>query len=74
MRHPLSLNNPGNASRLRKGAPWLKTLLVQCAWAAIKKKDSYYKAQLNRLKAQARPQESDLCGGRLDAYGDLPHA
>ena len=29
------------SSRLRKGAPWLKTLLVQCAWAASKKKDSY---------------------------------
>ncbi|UPK31862.1 IS110 family transposase [Bradyrhizobium sp. 186] len=22
------------SSRLRKGAPWLKTMLVQCAWAA----------------------------------------
>jgi transposase len=21
-------------TRLRKGAPWLKTILVQCAWAA----------------------------------------
>jgi len=25
------------SSRLRKGTPWLNTLLVQCAWAAIKK-------------------------------------
>jgi transposase len=40
------------SSRLRKGAPWLKTMLVQCAWAAVKKKDSYYKAQFNRLKAR----------------------
>lgn len=30
------------SSRLRKGAPWLKTMLVQCAWAASRKKDSYY--------------------------------
>jgi len=29
-------------TRLRKGAPWLKTMLVQCAWAAKRKKDSYY--------------------------------
>ena len=40
------------SSRLRKGAPWLKTTLVQCAWAAVKKKDSYYKAQYNRLRAK----------------------
>ena len=29
------------SNRLRKGAPWLKTTLVQCAWAAVRKKDSY---------------------------------
>jgi transposase len=40
------------SSRLRKGAPWLKTVLVQCAWSAVKKKDSYYKAQFNRLRAR----------------------
>jgi transposase len=38
--------------RLRKGSPWLKTLLVQCAWAASRKKDSYYKAQFNRLRGR----------------------
>src|SRR3984893_12600182 len=38
-------------ARLRKGAPWLKTMLVQCAWAAKRKKDSYYKAQFFRLQA-----------------------
>ncbi len=43
------------SSRLRKGAPWLKTLLVQCAWAAIKKKDSYYKAQ---FKARRGPKKA----------------
>jgi transposase len=41
------------ATRLRKGAPWLKTTLVQCAWAATRKKDSYYKAQFNRLRARS---------------------
>ena len=40
------------SSRLRKGAPWLKTMLVQCAWAARRKKDSYYKAQFYRLRAK----------------------
>jgi len=37
------------SSRLRKGAPWLKTTMVQCAWAATRRKDSYYRAQFNRL-------------------------
>jgi transposase len=46
------------SSRLRKGAPWLKTLLVQCAWAATRKKDSYYKAQFNRLKSKHGPKKA----------------
>lgn len=40
------------SSRLRKGAPWLKTTLVQCAWAATRKKNSYYRSQLNRLRGK----------------------
>ena len=40
------------SSRLRKGAPWLKTILVQCAWAATRKKNSYYGAQFKRLRAK----------------------
>ena len=46
------------SSRLRKGAPWLKTLLVQCAWAASRKKDSYYKAQFNRLRGRRGPKKA----------------
>jgi hypothetical protein len=38
------------SNRLRKGAPWLKTMLVQCAWAAVRKKGSYYQAQFRRLR------------------------
>jgi transposase len=40
------------SSRLRQGAPWLKTAMVQAAWSAIKQKDSYYRAQFHRLKAR----------------------
>src|SRR5262245_56814951 len=40
------------SSRLRKGAPWLKTVMVQCAWSATRKKDSYYSAQFNRLRGK----------------------
>jgi transposase len=46
------------SSRLRKGAPNLKTMLVQCAWAASRKKDSYYKAQFNRLRAKRGPKKA----------------
>lgn len=40
------------SSQLRKGAPALKTMLVQCAWAAQRKKNSYYKAQFHRIRAR----------------------
>lgn len=40
------------SNRLRKGAPWLKTALVQSAWAAVRKKDSYLRAQFHRIKAR----------------------
>jgi transposase len=46
------------STRLRKGAPWLKTLLVQCAWAAIRKKNSYLQAQYLRLKSRRGPQKA----------------
>jgi transposase len=46
------------SSRLRKGAPWLKTMLVQCAWAAKRKTDSYYRAQFYRLQSRRGPQKA----------------
>src|SRR5437870_6198878 len=41
------------STRVRKGAPWLKTVLVQAAWAATRVKDSYLRAQFLRLKGNA---------------------
>jgi len=46
------------STRLRKGSPWLKTIMVQCAWAAKRKKDSYYKAQFFRLQSSRGPQKA----------------
>jgi len=46
------------SSRLRKGAPWLKTMLVQCAWAAKRAKHSYYSAQFHRLCGRRGPQKA----------------
>jgi transposase len=40
------------STRIRKGAPWLKTTLVQAAWAAARKNGSYLRAQFLRLKAR----------------------
>ncbi len=40
------------SDRLRKSAPWLKTTLVQCAWAASRKKASYLQAQFHRLRGR----------------------
>jgi transposase len=40
------------STRIRKGACWLKTVLVQAAWAAVRKKNSYYRAQFLRLRAR----------------------
>ena len=39
-------------TRMRKGAAWLKTTLVQCAAAAARKKASYLQAQFHRLRAR----------------------
>lgn len=36
--------------RVRPGAQWLKTTLVQAAWATVKKKDSYFHAKFVRIK------------------------
>jgi transposase len=40
------------STRVRKGAPWLKTTLVSAAWAAVRTKDSYLQAQFHRLRAR----------------------
>ena len=40
------------STRMRKGAPWLKTVLIQCAWAGARKKGSYLEAQFHRLRAR----------------------
>ncbi len=39
-------------ARLRKGSRWLKTTLIQSAWAAVRTKGTYYRAQYHRLAAR----------------------
>jgi transposase len=40
------------SNRMKKGAPWLKTTLIQCAWAASRKKTSYFQAQYLRIRSR----------------------
>jgi transposase len=46
------------STRLRRGAVWLKTTLVQCAWAATRKKASYLQAQFQRLRHRRGPKKA----------------
>jgi len=40
------------STRLRHGGNWLKTTLVQAAWAAVRVKGGYLQAQFHRLRAR----------------------
>ena len=46
------------STRIRKGAPWLKTTLVQSAWAASRAKETYLRSQFLRLKARRGPKKA----------------
>ena len=48
------------STRMKKGAPWLKTILVQCAWAAARTKGSYFQAQYHRLRSR-RGSKKAIC-------------
>ena len=45
---------------MRKGSNWLKTTLVTAAWAAVRTKDSYLRAQFLRIKARRGPKKAIL--------------
>jgi transposase len=40
------------STRLRQGAPWLKTSLIQCAWSATRAKHTYLQTQYLRLRSR----------------------
>jgi transposase len=48
------------STRVRKSGNWLKTTLVTAAWAAVRKKDSYLRAQFLRIKARRGPKKAIL--------------
>jgi len=47
-----------HSTRIRHATPWLKTTLIQGAWAATRKKDSYLHAQFVRLKSRRGPKKA----------------
>jgi transposase len=46
------------STRLRHGAPWLKEILAQAAWAAARAKTGYLRAQFLRLKSRRGPKKA----------------
>ena len=46
------------STRVRHATPWLKTALVQAAWAATRKNGSYLQAQFRRLKSRRGPKKA----------------
>ena len=46
------------SNRTRRGAPWLKTVLVQAAWPASTKRGSYFRSRFLRLKARRGPKKA----------------
>jgi transposase len=46
------------STRLRKGAPWLKSVMVQAAWGAVRTRGSYYRALYHRIKARRGPKKA----------------
>lgn len=71
------------SARLRKSGNWIKTIMVQCAWAAVRTKGCYFQAKFQRLRAR-RGAKKAICAvaasmlvaiyhmlGRDIAYRDL---
>lgn len=48
------------STRVREGSKWLKTTLVQAAWAATCVKDTYLRAQFLRIKSRRGPKKAIL--------------
>lgn len=46
------------STRVRKGGAWIKTILVQAAWAAARTHDTYLHAQFLRLRSRRGPKKA----------------
>lgn len=57
---PRSDKSAGKArsTRVMKGAPWLKVVLVQAAWAAVRVKDTYLRDRYYRIRKRRGPKKA----------------
>jgi transposase len=62
------------STRIRKGSPWLKTTLVQCAWAAARTKGSYLQAQFHRIRARRGVKKAIVAVAASILTAHLSHA
>lgn len=46
------------SGRTRKGSPWLRSALIESAWSAARKKESYFQARYGRLKGRRGPKKA----------------
>ena len=46
------------STRVRHGAPWLKTMLVSAGWGAASSRGTYLRAQFQRLKTRRGPKKA----------------
>jgi len=51
------------SNRIKKGAPWLKSTLIQCAWCASRTKGSYLQAQYCACVLAAERRKRLCCRG-----------
>ena len=61
------------STRIRHADPWLKTALIQAAWAAARKNGSYLQSQFRRLKGRRGPKKA-IVAVALHADRRLLHA
>ena len=62
------------STRIRKGAPWLKTTLIQAAWAAVRTKDSYLRAHVPPPQGRRGAMKAIVAVAACDAPIGLLHA
>ena len=54
-----------SSTKPRKGSPWLADVLIACAWAAVKTKNTYLSAYYRQvMRRQGKKKAAAAVGGR----------
>jgi transposase len=61
------------STKIRKGNPWLKTTLIQCAWAAIRS-PGYMRSKYHRLRGRQDEGDRRRDLGETSACNATPSA